>query len=156
MLAVPSCCVVTGNSAVNCPAWTVTVAGVVTRFVWAFVSVTTVGTVGTREIVTWSMPARPLASVSGGVAGGTGPSAVTRAGGGTTVIVLGTVPLSVAVTVAVPSVRPATGMLTLVRPDGTITLAGTPSMVAWLFVSGTVVSPTCAALIDSVRLPVAP
>ncbi len=70
--------------------------------------------------------------------------------------VLVTVPLSVAVTVAVPSVRPATGMVTLVRPDGTITLAGTSRIVALLVVSGTVVSLTCAALMESVRLPVAP
>ena len=151
----PSFCVVTGNSAVNWPACTVTVAGMVTRFVWAFVSVTTVGVVGTREMVTCNTPARPLAKVSGGVAGGTGPSAVTTAAGGTTVIVLVTVPLSVAVTVAVPRASPDTGMATLVWPVGTITLDGTPIMVGALVVSGTVVSFTWAALIDSVRLPVA-
>ena len=59
-------------------------------------------------IVTCKTPVRPLARVRGAVTGGIGPSAVTTGGGGTIFTLAVAVPFNVAVTVAVPMVRPLT------------------------------------------------
>ena len=133
-----------------------TLGGTVTTEVALFWRVMTVGSVGARLIVTCKTPVRPLARVKGAVTGEIGASAVTTGGGGTIFTVAVAVPFNVAVTGAVPMVRPLTETGAVVSPAGTVTLTGTPTMVALVVVIGTTVSVACAALRVTVSVPVAP
>lgn len=65
-------------------------------------------------------------------------------------------PFKVAVTVAFPTRSPVTGISTEICPAGTVTDVGTSIIVGTLLLKGTFVSVCCAALIVSVRCPVAP
>jgi hypothetical protein len=78
--------------------------------------------------------------------------------GGTTVTWLwADVPLSgPAVIVAVPGASPATVTGAVTAPAGTVTVAGTLTIPASLLLRGTTVSVPCAALMVTVRVPLAP
>ena len=151
-IAVPRAVAVTGTVVVSWPAGTITVAGTVTSPEGKAVTWIGVALDCTALIVTVRVPVAPRLIL---VVGGSSETMVGRFGV-TVMVLLALVPLRLAVMTAVPGVLAETAMGALVWPAGTVTVAGTEAMPVALLVSATVVFVLWAALMVTVRVPVAP
>ena len=115
-------------------------------------SVTAVAAFGARDTVTRSVPGVPLGSVSAARV-----MLVTTGGGGVTCTrVTALVPFTETVTFAVPVTSAFTGISAEIAPAAMVTLAATCTTAGASFTSATSVSVSCATLMVTVRLPVAP
>src|SRR5712691_536091 len=141
-----------GKSAKSAPAAMLTEGGTEAMAGLLDARATAVATLGARETVTRSVPGVPLGRVS--VAG---VMLVTTGGGGVTCTrVTALVPFTEAVTFALPVVRAFTGIAVDITPAATVALAATCATAGASFASPMTVSASCATLMVTVRVPVAP
>ncbi len=152
IIVLPKASAVKDRVVESAPAGTVTLLGRLTIPVGLAVRATEVPEDCAAEIVTVSEPVAPMVTACVG-----GCSETTVGGAGVTVIVLVAVePFSEAVTVAVPGELADTDTGALSWPAGTVTKAGTDTMPEALLSIDTVVALLCAALMVTVRAPLAP
>jgi hypothetical protein len=150
--ACPYASVPTENDALVAPCGTVTEAGTDTMLAGEAAIGTTVSVDWAAEIVSVSVVLAPSVTVEV-----TGSSDTTVGGAGVTVTWLeAEEPFRLAVICALPGATALTGTLALTCPAETVTEEGTVAKLVLLLDSVTCVSLVCAALIVTVRLPLAP